>query len=598
MAAGNTSITKVVALNGSAPDNRRAAGGEALPAVPVVTPAAENVSKAVTPPVIISASTIAITAGDKLLGTIIGPDAKGNLHFVAAQGVFAVDPQSALAGRTDAAFLVTHTNQGIEALLLNDDGEIVQAVTPVKLQLVQANVTLPSEALDVQEVAVSDAPLTLAVKIAETLRTNGQALPQGFANTPKLPMAVQMSPDVASQSIISTTDLDSTAEIEASAAGALARDVSNPVLLSKSQPLAAAVLTPQSLPPGTQVELLSLTVDGTTDTPRLLSVLVDLPDDKLTRAMVFQSPLFGHLIRSGRLVVLASGETLQAPAQIVTAASAVSHLNATVTSARVKVQYSSDEMPSLAPTRLLVLIDTAASKSPLLLPESAFAPTLEWSADDVASLRLLQNWGSDHLLSRDNLSSARLPWPSLKDNLPAEIALLFNAFGRRVISPVASKLIQLRYADNEPRMQDLPMLEALRHLTRDTTPSPTVADTPQRLVLPILVEGQLLPLIFIFSSPEDQHPLSQGDAQDQQSEQDQAFLLAIDFAHLGRLTLRGRCDKHQLSLTVETREALPTALQASAKSLFFETLEANNMTGQLRFVVDADEGWQSPIPAL
>jgi hypothetical protein len=580
MASGNASLSHVLALTGSAPDQRRAAT-ETSPPAAILADVADTVSGGTAPSVIVSASAIDLKVGDKLLGTIVGPDAKGNRYFVAQQGVFAVDPQSALQGLTGASLVITRTHRGIEAALLPPPGSAPLPPQPVKLQLVQANVAIAPDTFDAQALSATDSPVTLADSIALALRQISQQLPQGFALTPKAPpllAAVTQPAAVQTEAAMDTPPL--------AIAGAETIDTAAPIA---ALPLAPALPKSLSLPVGTVVQLIPLAQSDTdmpvqNAQPQSLSLLADMPDDKTTRAAIWQSPLFGPLLKTGRLQLVATAATAQLPAQILATPALIS---ADKTAVTVALEDGTGAPLSLPAQRLLILIDTAAAK---IAPQLALPAEIEVQAE-------LQALSQQRVLLP--VQSISAPLPQLKESLPAELLLLFHAIGRKVPSPAAARVAQARYAASSPDGAALPALEVLRELARPSSISAAPAgDAPQRLVLPLQVEGQVLPLLLLYTP---QEPQQDGNGQDSAAQGDagaQSFALAIDFESMGPLVLRGRCGPRQLDLIVETKAPLPVALQESGSALFYEAMADADMAGKLRFVFGADEGWQSPSPTL
>jgi hypothetical protein len=577
MASGNASLGTVVALTGSAPDHRRAVA-ETLVASALTTAAANALAAGDAPSVVISASAIDIKIGDTLMGTIVGPDAKGNRYFIADQGIFAVDPQSALEGLPEATLIITRTSRGIEAMLLPPPGEATAPPQNVKLQLIQANVAALADTFDAQTQIASDNPVSVAENIATTLRQITQILPQGFALTPKVVPA--------SQALLVAQATEIVTEVpDAPPSEVVATPIRVAALLSPKAP-------PQTLAPGTLVELALLAPADVPSPTQNLSLLADLPDDKTNRAAILQSPLLGALLKSGRLLVVATPASPQEPAQIVTSSAVLLPASlaetGAVTAARLAIAGDARVLP---PQRLLVLISLADTKAaPPEFPAQALV-----LPGDTEVMQQLQSL----FQSRSASAETSKPLPQLKDSLPAEILLLFHAVGRKLPAPALTRLALARYTVAAPAAGEQPVLEALRGLTRLTSGAvPATMDAPQRLVLPLHVGDQLLPLVLLFTPPE---PRQEGtpDAESQSAVADgQTFALAIDFEHMGPLVLRGRCGRDALTLSIETRAPLPESLQESAKALFFESMAAADLTGQLRFAPGTVEGWQSHQPTL
>jgi hypothetical protein len=590
MSGGNTTLANIIAISGSAPDHHRTTG-EAQPISIANAKSADAVVQGDTPSVTISASAIAITVGDKLLGTIIGPDANGNRHFIAAQGVFAVDPQSALEGLSSATMQVTSTSRGIQAVLLSVDTETGTNAVPVKLQLVQANIAQLSTLVDAQDIIASDTPITLAAQIATALRDIGQVLPQGFALTPK----VQITPPV-----IAVNQVHSTAPINSQTAAPL--DAVDAILSAPSALLIGTKSTdiqPAALPTALHIKIQRISPDDAVPVENIMSLLADLPDTKANRVMILQSPLLSQLLKSDRLIIIESPATPQAAAQIYT--------SATPTSAELPktavTLLDIDAQPLQLPMgRLLLLLDTAASKLLPLPVDTAINLPLQLAPEEAELWHILQAG----FIERAAHPNARVETlPGLKADLPADILLLFNALSRKIPSPALDTLVQARYMGSEPTISEPgsqdrpPALEAMARLAQSSTAGLTAADAPQRLVVPLQVGGQLLPLLFVFTPPPEAHHRSEQDGDSASpGEDEQIFALAIDFAHLGPLTLRGRCAPRYLNLAVETQVALPESLQTSARTLFIDTLEAAGLAGQLNFISVSERGWQSPDPTL
>ncbi len=563
---------------GGAPDQRRAA-----PEVASATPAAVATGNSETAPetapsVTISASAISVKAGDTLLGTIIGPDARGRQYFVAAQGVFSVDPQSALEGLSKATMLVTSTDRGVLAVLTPNIDNALLAPVPVKLQLVQANITQLTTMLDTHDIVASDTPITLAGAIGEALRSIGQVLPQGFSFTPKVMQSV--SGTVNNADILAPTNQTRALPVPVSTFEA-------PLLqMILRAPLAIGLVIKVDMP---SVESVN-TVENST------SLLADFPDSNANRSIILQSPLFAALLKSGRLIVVASSPQPQAAVQILSQFYMAQLPVSNESTASVILQTAENQPLSLAPGRLLLLLSTAPTKSPPMASGASVNDALFLTADDGLLICALQTWLADRAM-QSPLEQPSLP--TLKSNLSAEILLLFNVIGRKLPSPALHKLVEARYVGNEPAPGDKMAMENIAQLVRRTATPTIPAEAQQRLVVPLQLDGQLVPLVFVFSAPQkSDFEQSQGDANGAESQQEQIFALSIEFAGLGPLTLRGRCDTHSLNLAVETQTRLPEVLENSAKAVFLDTLEAANMNGQLRFGLTSDRGWQTQSVAL
>jgi hypothetical protein len=565
MSAGNSALSSVAAVVGNGADHRRAAGGESAAAV-TAAPTAVAIVSGIEPSVTISASAIAVAIGDKLLGTIIGPDTNGNRHFVAAQGIFAVDPQAALEGLSSATIEITRTSRGIEALLLPQASEGTAVPVPIKLQLVQANVAQLTQTLEPQHFVALDSPVTLAVQIADALREIGQLLPQGFAQTPQVAALIKATPLEAA---ISVAAVAAQAPTEDGAPVAAMSVIGAPGKTSPLQPaLQAQIIQP-------------LAADSDLQPPQNISLLFDLPDTPANRTMMVQSPLFSGLLKHNRLIVVATPLLPQAPAQQISPAAMAHNQMANDDNIPVILQDVRGYIMPLPPSRLLVFIDTTASGTPAHVQS---LPTVE----DAEIIQQLPSWLSDPMRPADMASRSLAPLLSLKPQLPADIMLLFNIIGRKAVPVVASKLAQLRYGAREAATAaatEPPLMDALRNLARAAPQISGQAEPAQRLLLPLQVDGQILPLVFIFTEPSTgQNQQADGAPTEDLGEDAQHFSLAIDFPTVGPLTLHGRCHPRYLNLAVKTRQALPAALQASTTALFLATLEVAGMTGRLHFV--------------
>jgi hypothetical protein len=572
MSTGNAIFVPAVTITGGAPDQRRSTPDVAS-ITPVVTTESHETGPAVIPSVTISASAISIKPGDTLLGTIIGPDARGNQHFVAAQGIFSVDPQSALDGLSKAIMLVTSTDRNIEAILTPDAADVTLVPVAVKLQLVQANITQLTTLLDTHNVVASDTPITLANIISAALRSIGQVLPQGFSFTPE---AAHVQPVI----------MENVTALGASA----------PINISKSETIISSGLPRMPLIVGMPVKVGTVSIESPEIVQSAMSLLADLPDSKANRSLILQSPLFANLLKSGRLIVVASAPQLQAHAQILLQSDIVQLAVKNDATTSVNLQTEDNQPLAAAPGRLLLLLSTEPTKAPTKANEASIDEALLLTSDDALPVRALQNWLADRT-SRLQLEQPSLP--TLKSDLPAEILLLFNVIGRKLPSPALHKLVEARYIGDEPAPGDKMAIENIAQLVRRTA-APTVgAEAQQRLVVPLQLDGQIVPLAFVFSPPQERDPgQDQGDGNAASSEKEQVFALSIEFAGLGPLTLRGRCDTQSLNLAVETQTRLPDTLENSAKAVFFETLEAAGMNGQLRFALTSDRGWQKQSTEL
>jgi hypothetical protein len=577
MSAGNATFVPAVMITGGAPDQRRATP-EATTTAPTVAAENHETGPAVLPSVTISASAISVKAGDTLLGTIIGPDARGNQHFVAAQGIFSVDPQSALEGLGKAAMLVTSTNRGIEAVLTPDVADVALAPVAVKLQLVQANITQLTTILDTHDVVASDTPITLATAIGAALRSIGQVLPQGFSFTPQ---AAQIEPAILAK--VATPILSAPNVV-------LSDDIAASILA------VPAATTTMPLAVGLSIKLRTVSVESSDITQNIMSLLTDLPDSKSNRALILQSPLFANLLKSGRLIVVASPPQPQAQAQILSQSDVALLATPDEPSAPASLQTTEDQPISLAPGRLLLLLSTAPTKTPPMASDASIDEALILTSSEDLPIGALQNWLADRAL-QSRLEQSSLP--TLKPELSAEILLLFNVIGRKLPSPALRKLVEARYVGNEPTAGDKIAMENIAQLVRRAATPAATAEAQQRLVVPLHLDGQVVPLVLIFSAPQERDfEQNRSDDNGPNSEKEQIFALSIEFTGLGPLTLRGRCDTHSLNLAVETEARLPESLETSAKAVFFETLEAASMNGQLRFGLTSDRGWQNQSTAL
>ncbi len=606
MATASTSLVQVIGLSGGAPDHHRTAGDIHAPALSAMVPP-DATAGAETPSVVISASAIDLHIGDTLIGTIVGPDAKGQRHFIAAQGVFSVDPQSALDGLSEAKLVITRTGLSIEALVQSPPEDIASAPQPVKLQLVQSNLVPLPDLFDANALVAADNPISVAENIAIALRQVGLDLPRGFILTPTtktpLPVAIKAASTVVRQVELLTTPV-------AIAAADLLDDIAPPVPMHETVATTAAI-TPSTTTPATKhapaltvglpLQLTPLAPNSADQLPLQLSLLADMPDSKAARAAIVQSPLFSALLKTGRLLVVATPANAAAPANalanLVSFSAPSLHPAAESQSATAAIRLALEDLPAqplkLPADRLLILINTAASKP----AETIQATTLTLTDDDLQLIAQLQLLGKADAYPAT--ADAPKSLPQLKDSLPAEFILLFHAIGRKLPSPVLTRLAQARYAIAEQSLPEAPVLEALRGLARTAASTAGVAAEAQhRLVLPLQVEGQMLPLILMYTpphQPQDEKP-DHGSTRRGQEEQD--FALEVDFDHMGPLRLSGRCSPTQLSLAIETRAALPISLQETAKALFFEAMAAADLSGQLNFSVGSVQGWQSPQPTL
>jgi hypothetical protein len=560
---------------GNAPDQRRAAPDRGTVTTPPASSDDVNAQGA-SPSVTIAASAISINVGDKIIGTIIGPDSQGNRHFIAAQGIFSIDPQSALDGLNKATFVVTRTNRGIEAILTQDILQPQLQAVPVKLQLVQANITPLTEVLNTDTVIAADMPITLATEIGQALRSIGVVLPQGFSLTPKSLPVLQAPTNTivpTSQDVTIDTPLAPPTTVISTL------DVSAPVapsaILSVQKPIAAALVV------GSDIKIeIPATVESDT-LQKSMSLLADLPDNKSNRAMILQSPLFANLLKSGRLIVVAAPINTMAQAQILSTSDVAQLAKRDQPTVPIVLRDTNDTPLPLPTGRLLLLVDTASSKALPLVTNQSIETLLPLTTEDAETLRVLQNSLNNYnAISRQSATAL----PALKADLPADILLLFNAFGRKLTVPVLHKIAEARYNGDTATAPQQSVVENMAQLIqRSAAPAP-IAESQQRLVLPLQVDGQLIPLVFVFSPPQDR-PFEDAWRHDDAlwTEKEQIFALSIEFDQLGPLTLRGRCDAHSLHLAVETRAALPEALENSTKALFLEALDAAAMVGSLHF---------------
>jgi hypothetical protein len=595
MATGNATLANISALTGSAPDHHRTAG-EGQPMLNMAAKAADVSAQGDAPSVTISASAIAITVGDKLLGTIIGPDVNGNRHFVAAQGVFSVDPQAALEGLTNAVFRVTSTGRGIEAVLLPTNLETSAANVPVKLQLVQANIAQLSTLLNMQDVAASDTPLTLALQIANALQEFGQPLPLGFTLTPKVAFTVQ--PLAATLLNLAKPN---TTQASAQPGTTLPTAIADSPFASLEATLVKVGL-PAMLPSALQIIVQQPSLAGAAPLEHAMSLLADLPDSHDSRAMILQSPLLGQLLKSGRLIILQTPIVPQTLAHILKSAS-LAPMDVPETQRIAVTLLDIDARPLPLPSgRLLLLLDTAASKLPPQPVNIDISAQLLLAPEENILWRALQA-GLTERAATPNSTIETIP--GLKASLAADILLLFNALSRKLPSSTLDKLVQARYSGGDSNVSvsnaiERPvLLETMARLAHGITKNAATTDSPLRLVVPLYIGSQVLPLMFVFTPPPETHHSTEQDANSgPQDDDEQLFALAIDFPQLGPLTIRGRCAFRRLSLAVETHTALPELLQSSARSIFIDTLEAAGMAGQLNFMSLSDRGWQSPALAL
>jgi hypothetical protein len=575
---------------GNAPDQRRAApdAQSTSTTYPLDSDAIAYSSK---PSVTIAASAISINVGDKIIGTIVGPDSNGNRHFIAAQGIFSVDPQSALEGLNSATLVVTRTNRGIEAILAPDISITQPQTSPVKLQLIEANINQLTQTLKIGDLVAADTPITLATEIGQALRSIGHVLPQGFSFTPKyIPLQPAMVP------LITTDTPKILPELV---------DVSSPGTQALSTPIAGAAATDVlalATPPttafgvGSTIKVERPATEGIIDAQNTLSLLADLPDTPSNRTMFLQSPLFANLLKSGRLIIVASPAIVSAQAQIVSMSDMAQLTTRNQTTAPIALLDLNDAPLPLQANRLFLLFDTAPSKALLLTTDQSIAASIPLTTDDIDILRLVQHWQ----VERAVLPQIAAPiLPALKPDLPADILLLFNAFGRKITSPHLQKIAEARYVGVEPTASNQTALENIAQLIRRNASPTSLTDSQQRLVLPIQMDGQLTPLVFVFSPPQDQPFKDTGQHEDiPWPEKEQIFALSIEFDQLGPLILRGRCDAKSLNLAIETRTPLPETLQASTQALFLETLEAAAMVGYLHFGLTSERGWQTQSPTL
>jgi hypothetical protein len=576
MASGTSLFVPTATAIGNAPDQRRAIA-DLRPALTVTKLDGDGKLNATTPSVTISASVISISVGDKIIGTIVGPNSQGSRYFVAAQGIFSVDPQSALDGLTSATLVVTHTSRGIEAIITPQMANAQAQATPVKLQLVQANIQQVTQILSTVGLIEADTPITLATEIGQSLRLLDQVLPQGFSLTPKnLPNvleAVRPAPQVLTTAV--TKDISST--------------VSNDILV------ATAVASP-NLSVGSAIKIESSATESALVTQKTTSLLADLPDTKSNRSILLQSPLFANLLKSGRLIIVALPNIASIPAQILSKSYIAQLTIGDQASAPVVLRDANDTPLSFPSGRLLLLFDTAPSKVSTLATDQSIAAWMDLTPDDIDILQAMQNWQ----IERAALPQLAAPiLPALKPELPADILLLFNIFGRKLPSTNLHKIAEARYVGDEPVASNQTMLENIAKLIqRGVGPTPQT-DLQQRLVIPIQLDGQLTPLVFVFSPPQDR-PFEEAERNDDVSwqQKEQIFALSIEFDQLGPITLRGRCDASSLTLAIETYKPLPETLQASTKTLFLETLEAAGMVGRLDFSLASEQGWQTQSPSL
>jgi hypothetical protein len=572
MTGGNALLVPATMVVGNAPDQRRT-----IPNIDTSSPlpaGTEEVSpQGAKPSVTIAVSAISINVGDKIIGTIIGPDSDGNRHFVAAQGIFSVDPQSALEGLSSATLMVTRTNRGIEALLTPDDFQAPLPSVPVKLQLLQANITQMTDVLNTDALVASDMPITLATEIGQALRSIGVVLPQGFSFTPQ------------SLPTINTLEIDTLPTTSGIAFPVEEKTITTAVKLATTTMVVGAEL--------------KIVLPDTADTSapqNSMSLMADMPDNKTNRAMLLQSPLLSHLLKSGRLTIITTPASNFAQPQMLTASDMAQLARQEQPTAPVTLLSVDDTPLDLPSGRLLLLVDTAPSKVPPLATRQSIDSLLPLTTQDTDTVRVLEKLFAHHdsaLQHRANIL------PTFKADLPADILLLFNAFGRKLAAPALHKIVQGRYKDDlGPALPQTIPENVAQLISRSAAPAP-IAESQQRLVLPLQVDGQLIPLVFVFSPPQDR-PYE--DAHQYQepvwTEKEQIFALSIDFDQLGPLTLRGRCDTRCLNLKVETRAPLPEILENSTKALFFETLDAAGMIGSLHFGLMSDQGWQTASPAL
>jgi hypothetical protein len=594
MSNGNTSVSHVIALSGSAPDHRRTTSDTHVVAASVASPVDAGGS-AEAPSVVISASAIDIHVGDTLLGTIIGPDARGQRHFVAAQGVFSVDPQSALEGLTDATLVITRTGRAIEALVQAPPQDAVQAQKLVRLQLIESTLAPLPDIFDARDMVAADNPVSVAENIAVLLRQIRQHLPQGFVLTPAIVAAPAPVPLISSAVAAVPLATDEAPVVSAAIAAAthFVDEVNNLALPPLARtPDAPAAKTIAVLPPGLTLQLAPLETGAADPPPLRLSLLAEMPDSPAARAAIAQSPLFSALVKSGRLMLVVTPPNATAPAQLIPATLQPLEKPQERVIGSAAVVLSSENAPdqplNLPPGRLLILIDTAAAKP----AHSVALMDTAMTAEDLEVIAHLQIWTQNGLAAAD--AATPKPLPQLKDTLPAEFILLFHAVGRKLPSPVLSRLAHTRYASSEPSPEEPQILEALRTLSRSPAASGAgSADAPQRLVLPLQVDGQILPLMLVFTPPEHLQRDGTDHAAASPDDLTQDFALVIDFDHMGPLRLHGRCTPRQLDLSVETRAPLARPVQDGAKTLFFEAMEAANLSGQINFTVASVQGWQS-----
>jgi hypothetical protein len=576
MSGGNTLLAPAAMIVGSSPDQRRAISAVDAPAAPLAGVEGTNVQSA-KPPVTIAVSAISINVGDKIIGTIIGPDSNGQRHFVAAQGIFSVDPQSALEGLSGATLTVTRSSRGIEAVLMPDTLQTQPQMVPVKLQLVQANIAQLTEVLNTEALIASDMPITLATEIGQALRVSGVVLPKGFAVTPKSLPTQQFATIAPATQTLPTAIEVSTPAVDA-------------IISTTLKPEVSAVGVGSSL----KIERLA-----TTDAIVLqssMSVLTDMPDSKMNRAMLLQSPLFANLLRNGRLTVVATPTNTFAQPQILTPSDVAQLTRHDPPTTAVALLDTNDAPLNLPSGRLLLLVDTAPSNAPPLATRQSIETLVPLAAADTETLYILQK-----LIADGDAILQHRPGvlPTLKADLPADILLLFNAFGRKLAAPALHKIAQGRYTDDAAPASPQAVIETVAQLiSRSAAPAP-IAESQQRLVLPLQVDGQLIPLVFVFSPPQDR-PFEDAWRHDDAvwTEKEQIFGLSIEFDQLGPLTLRGRCDTRSLNLEVETRAPLPEMLETSSTALFLQTLDAAGMVGSIHFSLTSDRGWQTASPAL